>query len=581
MLTFNRLYLLCAHKLLVISGIASCILLFIIYLLFFHNRNSVLLFLLIYAEVICTTIISTILVYRIYETNKHSNKRFNKQIFSLFSFASLIPILFMFASSLTFFDAGINNFFKAPVKNAVQHSLKISDVYINSLKDNLSEYSSMLAFSLSNKNSMEIKQILNNEQLSRKVDFILFETDINCGVNIIYKTQFSSELQFFLTIKNFATLLMSNEQTYEIEGYVISIKRINNSMHLATISQIDEEIITHRENIKIANEQYMKLSLERLRIKSSFISLFTCVSLVIILTSVFLGLIYSRKILLPINKIMNAINEVSNGNYKMLISLTKQNNEWDDLVCTFNDMVKAINDSGTKIATLSKQTAWKEMARKMAHEIKNPLTPILLSAERLRRKFSKEAMIPPEIFNTCIDTIIRQANNINSLVKEFSDFARLPEPKPELNDLKKLLDENISMYSNSYPEITFKSCFKHEKLIFKFDYSQINQVVTNVIINAIHAITENVNEESRKVILITCELSDDDVFITIEDDGIGFTDLVLNKAFEPYYTTRKNGTGLGLAISYKIMSDHNGQIILSNSQVLRGAKVTLILPYEK
>ena len=117
-------------------------------------------------------------------------------------------------------------------------------------------------------------------------------------------------------------------------------------------------------------------------------------------------------------------------------------------------------------------------------------------------------------------------------------------------------------------------------MIFKFDIAQINQVLINVIVNAVHAITENITDDDRKIILIGCNLRNNSVFITIEDDGIGFSDAVLKKALEPYYTTRKNGTGLGLAIVYKIMNDHNGRVMLSNSQVLHGAKITLILPYE-
>lgn len=580
MLIPNSFYLLFTRNLRLISGIAIGIFCLIVSLLFFYNRNHLLLFFLVYADVVCLAITIVVLTYRIYRINKHSNKRFNKQIFGLFLFTSIIPTLFMFAFALIFFEAGINNFFKTPISNVVQHSVAISNVYIKDLQNSFNEYVNVLSLKLINKKRDEIIQILKNDQLNNNFDFILFEIDANAQINIIYRTLFSSDIQLLLATKNLGMQQTLNGQTYEIEGHLVSVRRIDCNLFLTAMSQVETEILKHRENIKIANEQYMKLSFEKTNIKSSFVVLFIGVSLAIVLLSIFLGIIYSRKVLFPINKIMKAIKDLSDGNYKIFISLKKQHNEWDELVFTFNDMVDTINDSREKLAMLSKQSAWKDIARKMAHEIKNPLTPILLSAERLKRKFGKNSVVPPEIFNSCIDTIVRQANNINNLVKEFSDFARLPEPKPELNDLKKLLNENILMYSNSYPDITFKSNFNCEELIFKFDYFQINQVIANIIINAIHAITENIRETTQKVILVNCELNDDTVFITIEDSGIGFTDSVLKNALSPYYTTRKNGTGLGLAIVYKIMSDHGGQIILENSQVLQGAKVTLLLQHK-
>ncbi len=552
----------------------------ICYLLFYNNRNHLLLFLLIYADFICLAIIIFIFGYKIIRISKRSTKRFSKQIFGLFFTTAVVPPLLVFTFSLIFFDMSIRNFFNTPINDAITHSAEISNVYIRDLKNNLNSYIEILALNVSQKDLTkdDIVQILKNEQVDRKLDFILFCPTSN-GLNVIYQTPFSSELQRILIVNN---IVLANEPTYEVEGYVVAIRCLNISenLFLAVTAQIDSDILSHRRSIETASKQYMTLSSERLNIKASFIMLFSSIVIITILLAVFMGLIYSRKVLSPINKLINAINGISQGNYETFIVLKKQNNEWDDLIMTFNNMIKAINEHKEQLAMLNKQMAWKDIARKIAHEIKNPLTPILLSAERLRNKYRKEIVTSPETFDTCLNTIVRQVNNMNELVKEFSDFARLPEPVIEPNDLIKLIKEVVFMNESAYKDIKFQCNLPYDNLIFKFDIAQINQVLINVIVNAVHAITENITDDDRKIILIGCNLRNNSVFITIEDDGIGFSDAVLKKALEPYYTTRKNGTGLGLAIVYKIMNDHNGRVMLSNSQVLHGAKITLILPYE-
>lgn len=550
------------------------------YLLFYNNSNHLLLFLLIYADVICLAIIIFILGYRVAKISKRLNKRFSRQIFGLFCTVAIVPPILVFAFALVFFDMSIRNFFNTPINNAIVHSNEISKVYINDLQSNLNGYIEILALNVSQKDLKkdDIIQILKDEQISRKLNFILFYPTSN-GLNVIYQTPFSSELQRMLILNN---IVLANEATYEIEGYVVAIRCLNSSenLFLAVTAQIDNDILSHRNNIKTANEQYMTLISERLNIKVSFIMLFSGIVVIMILLAVFMGVIYSRKVLSPINKLITAINRISQGNYETYIILKKQNNEWDELIVIFNNMVKSINEHKERLAMLNKQMAWKDIARKIAHEIKNPLTPILLSAERLRNKYRKEIITSPETFDTCLNTIVRQVSNMNELVREFSEFARLPEPTLEPNDLIKLIREVVCMNENAYRDIKFQYNLPYDKLIFKFDVVQINQVLINIIVNAVHAITENVLDNARKNILISCILKNNSVFTTIEDDGVGFSDAVLKKALEPYYTTRKNGTGLGLAIVYKIMNDHNGKIILGNSQVLHGAKITLILPYE-
>ena len=190
----------------------------------------------------------------------------------------------------------------------------------------------------------------------------------------------------------------------------------------------------------------------------------------------------------------------------------------------------------------------------------------------------------------CLGTIIRQVNCISTLVKEFSDFARMPAPTMEQHDLIELLNEIIFLQSNAHKEILFKYSFGENKILTKFDFVQMNQVMMNLYQNSINAITEatnikiknNESDQENKIIgiiLLQCYLHKDMISITIEDDGPGFSDIAMEKALDPYFTTRKTGNGLGLAIVYKIINDHGGEIILGRSATLNGAKVSISIPY--
>ena len=243
-------------------------------------------------------------------------------------------------------------------------------------------------------------------------------------------------------------------------------------------------------------------------------------------------------------------------------------------------MIERIMRQNKQIITVNKLKAWQDIARKIAHEIKNPLTPIQLSAERIRNKYQKEIVDNPEIFNACIETIIRQVKSIGNLVTEFSDFARMPEPKIERVDMVGLMKQSVFLQSNAHKDIQFIQRYDLAEYFCYIDPSQINRVILNLIQNAINSIIENNSKTDKFIghIMVTFAVNNETMFISIEDDGIGFSDSAMEKALEPYYTTRENGTGLGLAIVNKIVVDHGGKIILGTSQELGGAKVLLRIP---
>ncbi|MGB7431587.1 MAG: PAS domain-containing sensor histidine kinase [Ahrensia sp.] len=246
-------------------------------------------------------------------------------------------------------------------------------------------------------------------------------------------------------------------------------------------------------------------------------------------------------------------------------------------------------DDVTDLVEAQRSTAWADVARRIAHEIKNPLTPIQLSAERIRRRYGKViADDDRAVFDQCTDTIIRQVNDIGRMVDEFSSFARMPKPDMQPGDLRETLNEATFLVEVSRSEITFIREFGEQPLRCHFDPRLIGQAVGNIIKNATEAIEARLADaaarsDTGKVWVRSAVAPDGkNVLIDIIDNGIGLPDQNRQKLLEPYMTTREKGTGLGLAIVRKIMEDHGGALELHDApedyDAGRGAMVRLVLP---
>jgi two-component system nitrogen regulation sensor histidine kinase NtrY len=233
-------------------------------------------------------------------------------------------------------------------------------------------------------------------------------------------------------------------------------------------------------------------------------------------------------------------------------------------------MVKQLDENQKFMFQKQKLEAWNEMARKIVHEIKNPLTPIRLSAERMRKLVIEEN---PNMNNAVItgsETIVKEVNSLLKLISDFNDFARMPEKKVELTSLNKLIDDTILVFNN-YENVKFKF-IKNENLSdIMIDRSLVRQALNNIINNSIHAINEN------GLIVITSSLDETGSYqiVKIQDDGPGVSPENLAKIFEPGFTLKKSGTGIGLAIVEKIILEHNGKIYC-NSVESQGTEFVLM-----
>ena len=240
-------------------------------------------------------------------------------------------------------------------------------------------------------------------------------------------------------------------------------------------------------------------------------------------------------------------------------------------VVTFDDV--------TDLMSAQRMAAWGDVARRIAHEIKNPLPPIQLSAERLKRRYLKQIKEDPETFSICTDTIIRQVGDIGRMVDEFSSFARMPRPTVKPEDAKQLCQQALFLQRQGNPDIRYVSTLPDRPVPLICDRRQVSQVLTNILKNSAEAI------EGRKAVPgqilppgeITLTLRDDDatVRIIVDDNGKGLPKEGRERLTEPYMTTRSKGTGLGLAIVKKIMEDHGGYLSLDDREG-GGARISLV-----
>lgn len=255
----------------------------------------------------------------------------------------------------------------------------------------------------------------------------------------------------------------------------------------------------------------------------------------------------------------------------LLVRITRQldNGQLTGMVVTFDDITALMN--------AQRQAAWADVARRIAHEIRNPLTPIQLAAERLKRKYLKEITTDPETFEVCTDTIIRQVGDIGRMVDEFSNFARMPAPTMSDVDLADLCRQQVFLQRNANPDIEYDVDIP-ETVHQWCDGRQLAQVITNVLQNAKDAIDGRPGADltDGRISLILMQ-NQTHTAIIVSDNGKGFPTEHRDRLTEPYVTTREKGTGLGLAIVKKIVEDHDGTLVLGDADPI-GAKVTLTLP---
>jgi signal transduction histidine kinase len=286
-----------------------------------------------------------------------------------------------------------------------------------------------------------------------------------------------------------------------------------------------------------------------------------------------ISFVIGLRITKPIHHLVRGATAVASGNLEHTVPVQSRD-EIGQLAKVFNQMAADLKANIEKRLVAERMAAWQEVARRVAHEIKNPLFPIRLSVENLRRTYRSKPAVFGEIFDECTETVIEEVGRLQRMVDEFHQFARMPAPQRKPSDLNQIVRNVVNLYAESAPDVQVKLSLERALPALSIDPEQIAQALGNLIKNAIEAMPDGGTLE-----ISTQLLNDAEVQIEIKDTGVGMSLEILSEIFKPYYTTKESGAGLGMAIVQRIVSDHNGKINIESAEGV-GTTVRVELPLQ-
>ena len=349
--------------------------------------------------------------------------------------------------------------------------------------------------------------------------------------------------------------------------------------YLYIVKYLDKKISNYLTTSEEAINFYYTVVNKQTGIRISFALIYLVIVALVLFLSISIAIRFSSRFFRFINNLITASSNIGKGNLDIKVPTIKTDKDMEILNQNFNLMIDQLKTQQEKLLINERHEAWETLARKLAHEIKNPLTPIQLTIDRLKEKYSK--MISKdenENFKEYLKTIVKQIKQIENLVNEFSDFARMPKPILKNNDLILIIKDNIKLLKELDLNIKINLINKSDKIILNSDNEQLSRVFLNLIKNSIESIQEKYldNPDLNGLINIEIYVKSDYIEFIITDNGKGFNISTNNikNILNPYFTTKKKGTGLGLAIVNKIINDHNGSIKFEPLDA--GAKIKIV-----
>jgi len=326
--------------------------------------------------------------------------------------------------------------------------------------------------------------------------------------------------------------------------------------------------ITQSLTVFTALDQYRDL------FRLVLVGFFFLFSLPIFFITILVSLLLAERITSPIAHLEDATRRVAEGDFSFRI-LTRSRDELAALVDSFNAMIAELERSRRKLLQAERITAWQEIAQRLAHEIRNPLTPIKLSAQRLLKKYGEKPADFEKVLEPAVASIITEVDNLETMLREFGNFAKLPLPQPAPTPLRALLEEVSDVYRHLSAMVHLELSEVPPALVVSVDRDQMKRVFANLFTNAIHAMPEGGTLSVRADTVKKAQKGY--CRIAVRDTGVGIPEADIERIFDPYFTTKKGGTGLGLAIVRRIVFDHGGNV-WAESDGLRGTTFFIDLP---
>ena len=515
----------------------------------------------------------------------------NKKYITFFSLFTLIPSILISIFSLFLFSFALEKYFDKKVTTVVNNSYELAKSYVQEVRNKVEADIILIAFDTNksakflNDNPKEYLRFLKTQKLIRDIDeiHIIDESKNLLFSNLEDLTNYNPPLDeaIKLVLTDDRPLKIINA-TENISAAIMRLQSFDNRF-LYVVKYLDKDISKYLTESQEAKNFYYTVQEKSTGIKISFAIIYLIVVTLLLFISITIAIRFSSRFFRSINNLIFASYAIGNGDLDIKVPEIKTDKDLEKLNTNFNLMISRLKSQQEKLIINERHEAWGNLARKLAHEIKNPLTPIQLTIDRIKFKYSTQINDKDKTtFEENLKIINNQIKQIENLVNEFSDFARMPKPILKENDLIKILNETIKLVSELDKDIKINFKTDLKKILFKSDKEQLSRVFFNLIKNSIESIKQKEEKSPNflKEISIEIKVDNDHINITIIDNGIGFVGFSDNikNILHPYFTTKKNGTGLGLSIVNKIVNDHNGKIRFIS--INDGAKVEIIFNHD-
>ena len=510
----------------------------------------------------------------------------NRKYIISFALFTLIPSLMIAIFSLFLFYFGLEKFFDKKITSAVNNSYEIARNYVEEKKNKIESDIILIAYDLNKyfdiykKNPKKYQTILNTQKIIRNIDQLhLINSNgklIVSAVNSPYKKIEDKAVKMVLNDDRPLKIINAFENK---SAAIIKLSNYENTF-LYIVKFLDKNISNYLTDSQRAIDFYYTVDNQTLGLRVTFAIMYIAIVTLLLFLSITIAIRFSSRFFISINNLITASEKIGKGSLDIKVPEVKADKEMELLNKNFNLMIERLKNQQEKLLTTERHEAWENVARKLAHEIKNPLTPIQLTIDNLNSKYLNNLEEEKKTkFKKNLQTIHNQIKQIENLVNEFSDFARMPKPLLKKNNLNQLINENINLINKLDKDVDIKliNHLSNEVKMY-FDYEQFNRLFFNLIKNSLESIQEKALKANKinKNINIEIRRRRDYIIINLSDTGVGFKNKQTKDLIKPYFTTKKKGTGLGLSIVDKIVSDHNGSIKFSNHK--NGAKIQLIFP---
>ena len=525
--------------------------------------------------------------YRFYYTGKKNKKgsQTNLKYISIFSVFTLIPSLVVAIFSLFLFNFGIQNYFDKQITNAVNNSYDVAKNYLEESKKNVQSDVILMTNGLNRasvfyySNPNRFKSIMDSERLLRRLDDVYLIDGLG---NILMSNVRDVTEEFIIPSDENYDQALEGKPVFisnNLENKTTVMNKLTSLVdtYLYISRNIDSEILRYLNETEQAVSFYYSVENSQTGIKVTFAIIYIIVVTLLLFLSTSIAITFASRLTKPIVNLIGASDAISKGTLDVKVPNIDADDEFKQLNDNFNSMIDRLKRQQDKLLATERYEAWESVARKLAHEIKNPLTPIQLSIDRLREKYSSKITSNSEDFEKYLSTINRQIKDIENLVNEFSNFARMPRPIFKKIDIINIINRSVDFIKMSSKN-TINIISNHKKLVINGDTEQLNRVFINLIKNSEEAFIDlsKKNPNFKGKIDIEIDSNNDYIVVRLTDNGTGISDT--KKVMTPYFTTKIKGTGLGLPIVSKIINEHSGDFLIKNKKDGNGVNVEISFP---